>query len=73
MVFKVEVLVFNEIEIIIDFSQSENIKIAKNDNLVVNTKVAPFSKHLICRVELKKNWLLKSNIKIKKNPPSLID
>lgn len=68
---KVEVQIFNIIQLTVDFQGSENIKINKKGDMKVTVDAQPFLKTFFAKIKLKKNWNLKTLVYINKKLPPL--
>ena len=62
-VFKMEIHVFNTVDFEIDFTGSKNISLEGTDELFCKTRIEPFTKRTIAKIELNKHWALKVNFK----------
>lgn len=71
MLMKVEVQIFNIIQLTVDFEGSENIKINKKGDMKVTLDLQPFLKTFFAKVKLKKNWNLKTTVFVNKKLPPL--
>lgn len=68
---KIEVQIFNVIEVTVDFTGSENIKVGEKDKLKCTVEAQPFVKTYFVKVKLRKNWSLKYVFFINKKTPSI--
>lgn len=61
-VIKVELKLFQVLEITIDFRNSKNLKVENSDELVIVSKVQPFEYKEVARLILGKSWNLKTKV-----------
>ena len=62
-IFKIEIDLFQIVDITIDFSKSENLAVENSESMLIKSRVQPFSSQLLARLTLESGWLLKSKIR----------
>ena len=61
--FRIEVKKMNVVEFVADFTGSDNIEIEGRSNLITVTTIEPFTTSIIARLNLHRDWKLKSKFK----------
>lgn len=56
---KIELQLFNRLDFTVDFSGSANVQLEGSPNLIKHTVIEPFTKVVVAKLLLEKNWSLK--------------
>ena len=68
---KIELQLFNQLDFKVDFSGSKNIELEGGDGLTKHTLIEPFTKVIVAKLLLQKNWNLKTKFKFSLQLPSI--
>ena len=68
---KIELQLFNQLDFKVDFTGSRNVELEGGDGLVKHTVIEPFTKVVVAKLLLQKNWNLKTKFKFSLQLPSI--
>ena len=68
---KIELQRFNQLDFKVDFTGSRNVELEGGENLVKHTVIEPFTKVIVAKLLLQKNWNLKTKFKFSLQLPSI--
>lgn len=68
---KIELQLFNQLDFTVDFNGSRNVELDGNPGLVKHTTIEPFTKVVVAKLLLEKNWNLKTKFKFSTHLPSM--
>lgn len=68
---KIELQLFNQLDFTVDFSGSKNVELEGNPNLIKQTIIEPFTKVIVAKLLLEKNWNLKTKFKFSMQLPPM--
>lgn len=68
---KIELQLFNTLDFTVDFTGSRNIELEGIQGLVKHTTIEPFTKVVVAKILLEKNWNLKTKFKFSMHLPSM--
>lgn len=68
---KIELQLFNQLDFTVDFTGSKNVDLEGGTNLIKHTIIEPFTKVIVAKLLLEKNWNLKTKFKFSTRLPAM--